>query len=167
LSMASVTLLVVDAYEGPMPQTRFVLQKSLMHGLRPIVVVNKVDRADSRPIEVVNEVFDLLVEMDAPDEVLEFPVVFASARQGWATLDLGEPSDSLRPLFEAIIEHVPPPQVGLEEGPARLQVTTLDYSDYVGRIAIGRVREGVFRRRQRVTVIDRSGNQTEKQIAQL
>lgn len=167
LGMASGTLLVVDAYEGPMPQTRFVLQKSLMHGLRPIVVVNKVDRADSRPIEVVNEVFDLLVEMDAPDEVLEFPVVFASARQGWATLDLNEPSDSLRPLFEAIVEHVPPPQVGLEEGPARMQVTTLDYSDYVGRIAIGRVREGVFRRRQRVTVIDRNGKQTEKQIAQL
>lgn len=167
LGMASGTLLLVDAYEGPMPQTRFVLQKSLMHGLRPIVVVNKVDRPDSRPMEVVNEVFDLLVEMDAPDEVLEFPVVFASARQGWATLDLNEPSDSLRPLFEAIIQHVPPPEVGLEEGPARLQVTTLDYSDYVGRIAIGRVREGVFRRRQRVTVIDRQGKQTEKQIAQL
>ena len=83
-------------------------------------------------MEVVNEVFDLLVEMDAPDEVLEFPVVFASARQGWATLSLSEPSDSLRPLFETIIQHVPPPEVGLEEGPARLQVTTLDYSDYVG-----------------------------------
>ena len=167
LGMASGTLLLVDAYEGPMPQTRFVLQKSLMHGLRPIVVVNKVDRPDSRPMEVVNEVFDLLVEMDAPDEVLEFPVIFASARQGWATLTLNEPSDSLRPLFEAIIQHVPPPEVGLEEGPARLQVTTLDYSDYVGRIAIGRVREGVLRRRQRVAVIDRQGKQSERQIAQL
>jgi GTP-binding protein len=167
LGMASGTLLLVDAYEGPMPQTRFVLQKSLMHGLRPIVVVNKVDRPDSRPMEVVNEVFDLLVEMDAPDEVLEFPVVFASARQGWATLALDEPSDSLRPLFETIIQHVPPPEVGLEEGPARLQVTTLDYSDYVGRIAIGRVRDGEFRRRQRVAVIDREGKQTERQIAQL
>ncbi len=167
LGMASGTLLLVDAYEGPMPQTRFVLQKSLMHNLRPIVVINKVDRPDSRPLEVVNEVFDLLVEMDAPDEVLEFPVVFASARQGWATLDLNEPSDSLRPLFETIVQHVPPPEVGLEEGPGRLQVTTLDYSDYVGRIAIGRVREGTFRRRQRVTVIDLQGKQTEKQIAQL
>jgi len=167
LGMASGTLLLVDAYEGPMPQTRFVLQKSLMHGLRPIVVVNKVDRPDSRPMEVVNEVFDLLVEMDAPDEVLEFPVIFASARQGWATLDLNEPSDSLRPLFEAIVQHVPPPEVGLEDGPGRLQVTTLDYSDYVGRIAIGRVREGTFRRRQRVLVIDREGKQTEKQVAQL
>jgi GTP-binding protein len=167
LGMASGTLLLVDAYEGPMPQTRFVLQKSLMHGLRPIVVVNKVDRPDSRPMEVVNEVFDLLVEMDAPDEVLEFPVIFASARQGWATLTLNEPSDSLRPLFETIIQHVPPPEVGLEEGPARLQVTTLDYSDYVGRIAIGRVREGVLRRRQRVAVIDRQGKQSERQIAQL
>jgi GTP-binding protein len=167
LGMASGTLLLVDAYEGPMPQTRFVLQKSLMHGLRPIVVVNKVDRPDSRPMEVVNEVFDLLVEMDAPDEVLEFPVVFASARQGWATLTLNEPSDSLRPLFETIVQHVPPPEVGLEEGPARLQVTTLDYSDYVGRIAIGRVREGVLRRRQRVAVIDRQGKQSERQVAQL
>jgi GTP-binding protein len=167
LGMASGTLLLVDAYEGPMPQTRFVLQKSLMHNLRPIVVVNKVDRPDARPLEVVNEVFDLLVEMDAPDEVLEFPVVFASARQGWATLDLNDKSDSLRPLFETIIEHVPPPEVGLEEGPCRLQVTTLDYSDYVGRIAIGRVREGVLRRRQQVLVIDRQGKQSTRQIAQL
>jgi GTP-binding protein len=167
LGMASGTLLLVDAYEGPMPQTRFVLQKSLMHGLRPIVVVNKVDRPDARPIEVVNEVFDLLVEMDAPDEVLEFPVIFASARHGWATLDLNDKGDSLRPLFEAIIEHVPPPEVGLEEGPGRLQVTTLDYSDYVGRIAIGRVREGVLNRRQQVLVIDRQGKQSSRQIAQL
>jgi GTP-binding protein len=167
LGMASGTLLLVDAYEGPMPQTRFVLQKSLMHGLRPIVVVNKVDRPDARPIEVVNEVFDLLVEMDAPDEVLEFPVIFASARHGWATLDLNDKGDSLRPLFEAIIEHVPPPEVGLEEGPGRLQVTTLDYSDYVGRIAIGRVREGVLNRRQQVLVIDRQGKQSTRQIAQL
>jgi GTP-binding protein len=167
LGMASGTLLLVDAYEGPMPQTRFVLQKSLMHNLRPIVVINKVDRPDARPLEVVNEVFDLLVEMDAPDEVLEFPVVFASARQGWATLDLNDKSDSLRPLFETIIEHVPPPEVGLEEGPCRLQVTTLDYSDYVGRIAIGRVREGILRRRQQVLVIDRQGKQSTRQIAQL
>ncbi len=167
LGMASGTLLLVDAYEGPMPQTRFVLQKSLMHNLRPIVVINKVDRPDARPIEVVNEVFDLLVEMDAPDEVLEFPVVFASARQGWATLDLNEPSDSLKPLFETILQHVPPPEVGLEEGPGRLQVTTLDYSDYVGRIAIGRVREGILRRRQNVLVMNSSGKQTQKQIVQL
>jgi GTP-binding protein len=167
LGMASGTLLLVDAYEGPMPQTRFVLQKSLMHNLRPIVVINKVDRPDARPLEVVNEVFDLLVEMDAPDEVLDFPVVFASARHGWATLDLNDKSDSLRPLFETIIEHIPPPEVGLEEGPCRLQVTTLDYSDYVGRIAIGRVREGVLRRRQQVLVIDRQGKQSTRQIAQL
>ncbi len=167
LGMASGTLLLVDAYEGPMPQTRFVLEKSLLHGLRPIVVINKVDRPDSRPQEVVNEVFDLLVEMDAPEEVLEFPVVFASARQGWATLDLNEPSDSLRPLFETIIEHVPPPEVGLEDGPLRMQVTTLDYSDYVGRIAIGRVRAGTIKRRQRVLVIDPQGKTSEKQVAQL
>ncbi len=167
LGMASGTLLLVDAYEGPMPQTRFVLQKSLMHGLKPIVVINKVDRPDSRPLEVVNEVFDLLVEMDAPEEVLEFPIIYASARQGWATLDLNEPGDSLRPLFETIIEHVPTPDVGMEDEPPRLQVTTLDYSDYVGRIAIGRVHAGVLRRRQRVLVINRQGAQSERQISQL
>lgn len=165
--MASGTLLMVDAYEGPMPQTRFVLQKSLEHGLRPIVVVNKVDRPDARPHEVVDEVFDLLVDLDAPDRMLEFPTLFASAKEGWATLDLQNPSSSLRPLFESILEYIPSPEGGRKDSPLRLQVTTLDYSDYVGRIAIGRVHEGTISRRQAVTVIDHEGNASKRQVAQL
>jgi GTP-binding protein len=168
LGMASGTLLLVDAYEGPMPQTRFVLQKSLERGLRPIVVVNKVDRPDARPQEVVDEVFDLLVDLDAPDEALDFQVLFASARQGWATVDLQQPSNSLQPLFEAVVAHVPPPDDGARAGePLQFQVTTLDYSDYVGRIAIGRVHTGVIRKRQRVAVIDHLGEVARKQVVQL
>ncbi len=167
LGMASGTILMVDAFEGPMPQTRFVLEKSLKHGLRPIVVVNKVDRPDARPLEVVDEVFDLLVELDAPDEVLEFPTIFASAKEGWGTLDLDQPSETLQPLFEMILKYVPSPETGLEEKPLRMQITTLDYSDYVGRIAIGRVREGTVRKRQRVAVIDRQGKVAERQVGQV
>ncbi len=167
LGMASGTLLMVDAYEGPMPQTRFVLQKSLEHGLRPIVVVNKVDRPDARPHEVVDEVFDLLVDLDAPDHVLEFPTLFASAKQGWATLDLKSPSDSLRPLFDTILKYLPAPEGGQNKKPLRMQVTTLDYSDYVGRIAIGRVREGTLRKRETITVINRDGNASNRKITQL
>ncbi len=167
LGMASGTLLLVDAYEGPMPQTRFVLQKSLEYGLQPIVVINKVDRPDARPHEVVDEVFDLLVELDAPDHVLEFPILFASARQGWATHDLAEESDSLKPLFESIVAHVAEPESGLHDSPLRMQVTTLDYSEYVGRIAIGRVLSGVVQKKQRVAVIDRKGNTSERQVAQV
>ena len=167
LGMASGTILMVDAHEGPMPQTRFVLEKSLRHGLRPIVVVNKVDRPDARPLAVVDEVFDLLVDLDAPDEVLEFPTIFASAKEGWGTLDLDSPSQTLQPLFETILQHVPSPELGREDKPLRMQITTLDYSDYVGRIAIGRIHEGVVSKRQRVTVFDREGERSERQIGQV
>lgn len=167
LGMASGTILMVDAFEGPMPQTRFVLEKSLKYGLRPIVVINKVDRPDARPLEVVDEVFDLLVELDAPDEALEFPTVFASAKEGWATFDLNQPSETMLPLFETILNYVPSPTIGLQDKPLQLQITTLDYSDYVGRIAIGRVREGAVRKRQRVKVFDRKGNTSERQISQV
>jgi len=168
LGMATGTLLLVDAYEGPMPQTRFVLQKSLERGLRPILVVNKVDRPDARPQEVVDEVFDLLVDLDAPDEVLDFQTIFASARQGWATTDLSQPSDSLQPLFEAVINHVPAPDDGrMATRPLQFQVTTLDYSEFVGRIAIGRVHAGTIKKRQRVAVIDHLGEVSRKQVVQL
>jgi GTP-binding protein len=168
LNMASGTLLLVDAYEGPMPQTRFVLQKSLERGLKPIVVVNKVDRVDSRPQEVVDEVFDLLVDLDAPDDVLDFQVIFASAREGWATSDLANPSSNLVPLFEAIVGHVPPPdKADRAREPLQFQVTSLDYSEFVGRIAIGRVRAGVISKRQRVAVIDHLGEVTRKNVVQL
>ncbi|MCH2114429.1 MAG: translational GTPase TypA [Pirellulales bacterium] len=167
LGMASGTLLLVDAFEGPMPQTRFVLQKSLQYGLRPIVVVNKVDREDARPSEVVDEVFDLLVELDAPDAFLDFPVVYASAKEGWATLDLDTSGKSLQPLFEVIAQNVPAPETGLPDEPLQMQVTTLDYSDYVGRIAIGRVLAGTVSRCDQVLVIDRSGNASARQIGQV
>ncbi len=168
LGMASGALLLVDAFEGPMPQTRFVLQKALQRGLKPVLVVNKVDRPDSRPQEVVNEVFDLLVDLDAPDDALDFPVLYASGRQGWATADLDQPSKDLTPLFEAIVKHVSSPDAGHRAArPLQMQVTTLDYSDYVGRIAIGRVHSGVIQRRQRIAVIDHLGEVTRKQVAQL
>jgi GTP-binding protein len=168
LGMASGTLLLVDAYEGPMPQTRFVLQKSLERGLKPILVVNKVDRPDARPQEVVDEVFDLLVDLDAPDDVLDFQVIFASAKQGWATTDLQQPTNSLTPLFEAVVNHVPPPDDGHRAAePLQYQVTTLDYSDYVGRIAIGRVHSGTVQKKQRVAVLDHLGEVARKQVTQL
>ncbi|RIK75017.1 MAG: translational GTPase TypA [Planctomycetota bacterium] len=168
LGMADATLLLVDAYEGPMPQTRFVLQKALQRGLRPIVVVNKVDRPDARPHEVVDEVFDLLVDLDAPDEVLDFQVIYASARQGWAAADLDHPSGSLQPLFEAIVRHVPAPDDGAKAAELlQFQVTTLDYSEFVGRIAIGRVHAGTIKKRQRVAVIDHLGEVSRKQAVQL
>ena len=167
LKMADGVLLLVDAYEGPMPQTRFVLQKALGHGLRPVVVVNKVDRPDCRPREVVNEVFDLLVDLGADDHALDFPVIFSSAKQGWATRELTEPSKNMRPLFEAIISEVPPPEESDASLPLQMLVTTLDYSDFVGRIAIGRVFAGRLCNRQRVAVIDRDLKRTDQLVAQL
>jgi len=167
LGMASGTLLLVDAFEGPMPQTRFVLQKSLQHGLKPIVVVNKIDRPDARPDEVVSEVFDLLVDLEAPDEMLDFVTIYASAKEGWASLDLQDPRDNFKPLFETILQHVPPPEAGLADGPLRMQVTTLDYSDYVGRIAVGRIQQGTVSRRQSILVVDRHGVATTRKITQV
>ncbi len=146
LRMADGCLLVVDAFEGPMPQTRFVLSKALAEKLRPVVVVNKCDRPDGDPDRVVTEVFDLLVALGADDDALDFPVVYASAKTGWASDSWpadDDPTD-MRPVFEAIVRHVPHPDVYIEK-PLRLQVTTLDYSDYVGRIGIGRVHQGSIR----------------------
>ena len=184
LGMASGILLLVDAYEGPMPQTRFVLQKSLEHGLKPVLVVNKVDRPDARPLAVVDEVFDLLVDLDAPDEALDFPVLFASAKQGWARNSWEEGSlqgeihhqeagsgstrlGSMVPVLDAIVKHIPAPAERDVEAPLQMQVTTLDYSDYVGRIAIGRVAAGRICKRQRVAVIHQEGNVTQQQVSQL
>jgi len=164
LSMADGVLLVVDSFEGPMPQTRFVLQKALGHGLRPVVVVNKIDKPNARPDDVVNEVFDLLGELDAPDEALDFPVIYASAKEGWATAKLEQVGTedqptNLRDLFRAIIDHVPPPRVTASqvEAPLQMMVTTLGYSDYVGRIAIGRIVTGTLSTGEKVTVINRAG----------
>jgi GTP-binding protein len=166
MKMADGVLLLVDAFEGPMPQTRFVLSKALEHGLRPIVVVNKVDRTDARPNEVVNEVFDLLVNLEANNQSLDFPILFASARQGWASRDLANPGTTMEPVFDAIVKQVPPPRAEPDK-PLQILVTTLDYSDYVGRIAIGRIFSGFVNNGQKVTVIDRDGNHTLQKITQL
>ncbi|MHC5184052.1 MAG: GTP-binding protein, partial [Planctomycetota bacterium] len=141
LKMADGVLLVVDAFEGPMPQTRFVLTKALQHNLKPIVVVNKADRTDARADDVVNEVFDLFVALEADDRMLDFPVLFASAKNGWATTDLGKPNDNMQPVFDTIIKNVSSPKDD-PNGPLQMLVTSLDYSDYLGKIAIGRVFAG-------------------------
>ena len=166
LKMADGALLLVDAFEGPQPQTRFVLSKALSHGLKPIVVVNKVDRPDARPHEVEGEVFDLLVELGANDEALDFPVIYASAKEGWATTDLSARGGDLRPVLEAVVKHVPAPMADIH-APLQMLVTTLDYSEYMGRIAIGRVFAGELHKGERVAVIDRSGAEYTEQPLQL
>ena len=166
LKMADGVLLLVDAFEGPMPQTRFVLGKALEHKIRPIVVVNKVDRKNSRPDDVVNEVFDLLVQLGADDETLDFPCVYASAKEGWATRDLAIPAKDMQVIFDTIIHSVPPPTV-IPDAPLQMLVTNQEYSDYVGKIAIGRVFAGQINEGQRVTVIDKQGLHTQQKIMQI
>jgi GTP-binding protein len=151
LTMVDGALLLVDAFEGPMAQTKFVLRKALETGLRIVVVVNKVDRPDARPHEVVDEVFDLFVELEADDWQLDFPIIFTSARNGTATLDPDQPGEDLRPLFDLIKKEVPAPSGALDE-PLQIQITTLDYDDYVGRIGIGRINNGVLRDGQIVSL---------------
>jgi len=143
LKMVDGVLLLVDSFEGPMPQTRFVLRKALDLKLPVIVVINKMDRPDARCDEVVDEVLDLFIELGADESALDRPMVFASARQGIATLDLNEPAENLKPLFDVILEHVPAPE-GDMEGPAQVLISTIDYNDYVGRIGIGRINRGTL-----------------------
>ena len=166
LKMADGVLLLVDAFEGPMPQTRFVLTKALEHKLRPIVVVNKVDRENSRPDDVVNEVFDLLVQLDADSKALDFPLIYASARDGWATVDLDTKTDNMQVVFDTIISKIPSPKVE-PQAPLQMLVTSQEYSDYVGRIAIGRVFAGQINEGQRVTVIDKEGLHTQQKVMQI
>ena len=141
LSMVDGVMLLVDASEGPLPQTRFVLRKALERGLPPIVVLNKIDRPDARPQEVLNEVYDLFIDLDATEDQIEFPILFTNAREGTASTEMDEAGDNLRPLFDAIVEHVPPPR-GNPDGPLQMLVANLDSSDYLGRIAIGRIFNG-------------------------
>jgi GTP-binding protein len=166
LKMADGVMLLVDAFEGPMPQTRFVLSKALEHKLRPIIVVNKVDRTNSRPDDVVNEVFDLLVQLGADDEALDFPLIYASARDGWATTDIDKKTDNMQVIFDAIINNVPCPQI-IHEAPLQMLVTNQEYSDYVGRIAIGRLFAGQLSEGQKVTVIDSEGLHTLQKVMQI
>ena len=153
LSMVDSVLLLVDAVEGPMPQTRFVTRKALAQGLKPIVVVNKVDRPGARAQWVVNQTFDLFDKLGATEEQLDFPVVYASALQGWASLDAAAPTADMRPLFEAILRHVPVRDAD-PEGPLQLQVCSLDYNSFVGRIGIGRIQRGRIRSGQQVALLD-------------
>ncbi len=161
LSMVDGVLLLVDAVEGPMPQTRFVTRKALALGLKPIVVVNKIDRPGARPDWVVNHTFDLFDKLGATEEQLDFPVVYASALQGYASLDPTQPGDSLRPLFEAIVRHVPE-RAGDPEAPLQLQIISLDYSSFVGRIGIGRIRRGRLHPGQEVAVLRGPGSAVKK-----
>jgi GTP-binding protein len=156
LSMVDAVLLVVDSTDGVMPQTRFVVGKALAHGLRPLLVVTQVDRPGHRAQQVVDEVFDLLVQLGAGDEQLDFPIVFASAKQGTAGLGLETPHTDLRPLLDAMIEHVQGPVVD-REGPLQFQAVTLGYDDYLGRLVIGRVARGTLRRGASVVRVGREG----------
>ncbi len=156
LGMADACLLLCDAYEGVMPQTRFVLRKALLHGLRPILVVNKIDRPEERAEEVVTEVFDLLVELGADDTQLDFPVVYASAKNGVATTEYGGEMKDLTPVLDAILEHAPPPQVD-ESGPLQFQAVTLGYDAFVGRLVIGRVVRGRMKRGSQVVRVPAEG----------
>jgi GTP-binding protein len=166
LGMVDAVLLLVDAVDGVMPQTRFVLGKALSHGLRPILVVNKIDRLEQRAQAVVDEVFDLLVELGATDEQLEFPVVYASAKAGTATLDLAEAGKDLRPLLETILSEVPAPEVD-EDGPLQFQAVTLGYDDFLGRLVIGRVERGVLRRAMTVVRVPETGSPESFRVTKL
>src|SRR5436190_8564166 len=138
LSMVDGVVLLVDASEGPLPQTRFVLGKAFSRGLPPIVVINKIDRPDARASEVLNEIFDLFIDLDASEAQLDFPVIYTNAKKGTAALDAATPGQDLRPLFDAIVNHVPAP-MGSKDSPLQILIANLDSSDYLGRIAVGRI----------------------------
>ncbi len=166
LSMVDSVLLLVDAVEGPMPQTRFVTQKAFDHGLRPIVVVNKIDRDGARPDWVVDQVFDLFDRLGASDEQLDFPVVYASAIEGYATTELGERPDDMTALLEAIIEHAPEPDVDIN-APFQMQISSIDYSSFVGAIGVGRVHAGVIKTNSPIAVVDVQGKVRNARILQI
>ena len=165
LNMADGCLLLVDAFEGPMPQTRFVLQKALNLGLKPIVVINKVDKPNCRPGEVQDMVFDLMASLDASDEQLDFPTLFGSAKQSWMSEDYNNPTDTITPLLDAIVDHIPPPP--MLEGPAQMLITSLDYSSYVGRIAVGRVHRGTISENNDIVLCRRDGSVVRQKIKEL
>lgn len=166
LKMVDSVLLLVDAYEGPMPQTKFVLKKALELGLKPIVVINKIDKPNARPTEVINEVFDLFVELGADDEQLEFPIIYASARDGIAKYEVEDDNDNMEPLFETIIKHVKAP-TGELEAPFQMLVSTIDANEYVGRIAIGKVERGSLKKNQQAALMRRDGSKQNVKISSL
>lgn len=166
VKMVDGVLLVVDAFEGVMPQTRFVLEKALGAGLIPVVVINKMDRENARPAEVIDEVLDLFIDLGANEEQLEFPVVYTSAIMGSSTIDLNIKGENMEPLFQAIVEHIPAPDVD-PNGPLQWQVTMLDYNDYLGRIGVGRIARGAMRQGETVSVIQRDGTVVQRRIQKL
>ena len=166
LSMVDGVLLLVDAVEGPMPQTRFVTRKALAQGLKPIVVINKIDRPGARPDWVINHTFDLFDKLGATEEQLDFPVVYASGLNGFAVLNESDERTDMRPLFEAILKHVPPPQVDLD-GPLQVQVCSLDYSTYMGQLGIGRIKRGRIRPNQEVVVLYGDENRGKGKVSQV
>src|SRR5688500_10504338 len=166
LSMVDGVMLLVDASEGPLPQTRFVLRKALERGLTPVVVLNKIDRADARPKEVLNEVYDLFIDLDATEDQIEFPVLFTNAREGTASTEMGKAGDDLRPLFDAIVEHVPPPK-GNPAAPLQMLVANLDSSDYLGRIAIGRIFNGPVKLNDPIAVLKLDNRVEETRVTKL
>ena len=165
LNMADGCILLVDAFEGPMPQTRFVLQKALQIGLKPIVVVNKVDKPNCRPEEVYEMVFDLMFSLNATEDQLDFPVIYGSAKNNWMGEDWQTPTDSLTPLLDCIIKHIPAPQQ--LEGTPQMLITSLDYSAYTGRIAVGRVHRGTLKEGMNITLAKRNGTQVKSKIKEL
>src|SRR5690348_6217601 len=166
LSMADGVFLLVDAAEGPMPQTRFVLKKAFQHELRPIVVINKIDRQDARADEVLNMVFDLFVELGADDETLDFPVLYASGRAGTASWKLEEPGTDIKPVFEALMKHIPAPH-GDKDKSLQIRISSIQYNDYVGRIGVGRIYNGVIKSGQQVAVVKRDGSIVKSRVQQL
>ncbi len=166
LGMVDGCILIVDANEGPMPQTRFVLKKALEKGLRPIVVVNKIDRPQADPYGAIDKVLDLFLELGADDDQCEFPYLFASGLEGYAKEDLDAKGVDMQPLFEAIVHHVPPP-VGDTTKPLQLQVTTLDYSEYLGRIVIGRIHNGTIKAAQPTALVKETGEIVKGKISKL
>ena len=165
LNMADGCLLLVDAFEGPMPQTRFVLQKAIQIGLKPIVVINKVDKPNCRPSEVQEMVFDLMFNLDATEEQLDFPTIYGSAKQGWMSDDWQKQTEDITALLDAIIEYIPEPQT--LEGPSQMLITSLDYSKYVGRIAVGRVHRGELCEGQDIMLCKRDGSMVKSKIKEL
>ena len=166
LKMVDSVLLVVDSYEGPMPQTKFVLKKALELGLKPIVVINKIDKPDARPEEVIDEVFDLFLELGANDEQLDFPIIYASARAGYARYNVDDENNDMQPLFETIIKHVECPEGYIDE-PFQMLVTTLDSNAFVGKIAIGKIHRGTVKKNQNVSLVSMDGTTKNYKVTNL
>jgi GTP-binding protein len=165
LNMADGVLLIVDAFEGPMPQTRYVMSKAIELGLKPIVVVNKVDKENCRPEEVQDDVFDLMANLDASEDQLDFATVYGSAKNGWMGEDYATQTEDVTYLLDQVLEHIPSPKV--EEGTLQMQITSIDYSNYIGRIGVGRVNRGTIKSNSPISLVKRDGSIVKGRIKEL